>query len=307
MKIKFFIFLIIISLTLTSCSSGSEEAAGKINILCTAFPQYDWVKNITKDSPNVNVDLIIKNGIDIHSFQPSAEDIIKIYESDLFIFNGGNSEIWVYDALKDKNVESINISKSLGSYVLNEEIKEGMQAQNEEDEVDEHFWLSLKNAERVCDVILEKLCSLDPQNSQAYISNAEAYKNALSELDKEYEEINFEKPVVFADRFPFLYMANDYDIDYYAAFPGCSAETSASFETVIFLAEKINEYDIKSVGVTENSDKSIAQAVIDNTADKNQEIIVFDSMQSISTDEIENGRSYISIMKENLEAFKKTL
>ena len=181
---------------------------------------------------------------------------------------------------------------------------------DEDIEYDEHIWLSLKNAAVLTQYLADIVKDLDKDNSQLYQDNADAYINKLAGLDSDYENVcenSKLKTVIFGDRFPFRYLVEDYGIDYYAAFAGCSAETEASFKTVTFLAGKVDELGVKSVLTMENSDDRIAQTVIENTKAKDQKILQLNSMQSITSDEIKNGVTYLSVMEDNLKVLKEAL
>ena len=208
----------------------------------------------------------------------------------------------------------------LGEDVKEEEIVEGMEHEHEEGEehehegeepeYDEHVWLSLKNAKVLCKAIAKALEEVDPANRENYSSNLEAYEQKLSDLDTEYQQTvdsAARKTLLFGDRFPFRYLADDYDIDYYAAFAGCSSETEASFETVSFLAEKTDELKLPYIMTIEGNNKEIAETIISNTSEKNQKILSMDSMQSTTSEDIKNGATYISIMKSNLDVLEKAL
>ena len=292
----------------------------KIKIVTAIFPEYDWVNNIIGErSDNFEVTLLCDNGTDMHSYQPSVEDITKISDSDLFIYTGGESDEWIADALKntDDSFKSLNLLEVLGDK-LQEEEHIGVAETGHEDhdhdhqdtEYDEHIWLSLKNAETLCGNISEAIKQTDPDNAAIYDENAKAYVNQLEQLDRKYKETvegSAIKTLLFADRFPFLYMTKDYGIDHYAAFNGCEAETEASFETIIFLSGKIEELDLKNVMVIEGSDKRLAETVISNTKNKDQSILELDSMQSVTKQDIESGMSYLSVMEENLKTLGEAL
>lgn len=301
-----------------SSSSGSESS---VNIVTTIFPQYDWVREIVRDSPrNIETTLLLRDGVDLHSYQPTAEDIMKIATSDIFIYVGGESDSWVEDALTEaanKEMTVVNLLDVLGDSAKEEVIGFGMETEDEEGEVegeekeyDEHVWLSLKNAEICCDAIEKAVEEKDPENAEIYSANLASYNDKLSALDKEYTEAagsGSTDTLLFGDRFPFLYMADDYGLNYYAAFSGCSAETEASFETIVYLAGKVNELGLKAICTIESSDQKIAQTIRDNTETKDQMIYTFDSLQSIKAEDIENGVTYLSLMENNLEALKKAL
>ena len=494
-----------------SSAAGSSEAktestaasGQKLKVVTTIFPEYDWVKAVLGDkAENAELTLLLKSGVDLHSFQPSAEDIAKISEADLFIYVGGESDGWVDDALKEaknKNMKVINLMEVLGDKAKEEEMKEGMQESehehehshgkevstfedsevkdrslsdwkgdwqsayplaksgaldeafkekaektgkmtaeeykayylkgyetdiakinidgdtisftdesgktvksaykylgtyiqnwstgtkaamyrfeaedknsgapiyveindhmiepaepehfhirfsnesfdaikdpesywptfypavmtaeevndelaghdhHEETEYDEHVWLSLKNAELYVNKIAEDLSALDAANAENYKKNAEAYNKQLSELDTQYADVvknAANKYLLFGDRFPFRYLVDDYGLDYSAAFVGCSADTEASFETVRFLAEKVDEKKLNNILVIENSDQKIANTIQQNTQEKNQKILVLDSMQSVTEKNIADGETYLGVMQKNLEVLKQAL
>ena len=313
---------------LTACAgqgSGAAPSSGsdKLTIVTTIFPEYDWVMQILGDkAADADVTMLLDNGVDLHSYQPVASDILKISDCDIFIYVGGESDGWVDDALKESvnpDMIVINLLEVLGDSVKEEEVVEGMQAEEEEEEeegeeeepeYDEHVWLSLRNASVLCDAITDAIAKADPENASVYQANNDAYKAQLSALDEQYKEAvsgaAFDT-VLFGDRFPFRYLTDDYNLNYYAAFVGCSAETEASFETVVFLSTKVDELGLGSILTIENSDGKIAQTIRDNTADKNQEIYALDSMQATTSADVKNGVTYLSVMTDNLEVLKKAL
>lgn len=317
--------LILSAIFLLACvSCRSKNQAENISenskkmIVCTIFPQYDWCREILgSKAENFNLVLLLDKGTDLHSFQPTFADIAKVSSSDLFVYIGGESDTWVSDALKEaknKNLAALNLMETLGNDVKEEELVEGMQAESKEDddetEYDEHIWLSLKNAKKLTSALCAEIQKLDPQNASFYAENAKNYIGKLDSLDKNYEETvsqAAERTILFADRFPFRYLADDYGLKYYAAFAGCSAETEASFETIIFLAKKIDELSLGAVFTIENSDKKIAQTIVQNTKSKNAKILELDSLQSITGKDIKNGKTYLSTMEENLKALKEAL
>ena len=289
-----------------------------LSIVTTIFPEYDWVREILGDNPsNAEITLLLDSGVDLHNYQPTTEDILKIANCDLFIYVGGESDEWVEDALKEatnQNMVVINLLDSLGDKVKEEEIVEGMEADEHEEEegpeYDEHVWLSLNNANVLVDVIRDAIISIDSANSPVYTDNAKAYTDKLSALNEEYVKVTDEasvKTVLFGDRFPFRYLVDDYGLSYYAAFAGCSAETEASFETVVFLANKVDELSLPSIMTIDGSDKKIAETIKENTSSKDQEILTIDSMQSTTAEDISKGATYLSIMEGNLEVLKQAL
>lgn len=311
------------TLLFTGCSAGNVTNAQKhedtLSIVCTLFPEYDWTREIIgEQNQNTQITYLLESGLDLHNYQPSAKDMITISDCDLFIYVGGESESWVDDALKEvtnPDMKVIRLMDVLGDSAKEEEVKEGMQAEEEEEEseepeYDEHVWLSVKNAETLCTAICDTLSEIEPQQKDAYQANLNNYLQKLDTLDKEYSDMTQNasvNTVVFADRFPFRYLVDDYKLDYYAAFVGCSAETEASFETIAFLANKIDELQLDTVFTIENADDSIAKAVISSTQLKNQQIISLNSMQSVNAQDIENGTTYLNIMENNLNLLKEAL
>lgn len=480
--------------TADSVSSNLPEETQPFQVVATIFPQYDWMRQILGDQANnVELTLLLDNGVDLHSYQPTADDMIKISTCDMFVYVGGESDGWVHDALAEAtnpNMVVVNLLDVLGDTVKQEEIVEGMEHEHahshgvttfeddevqdrtladwegdwqsvypylldgtldevmehkaeendtmtaeeyhayydtgyktdveriviegdtftfyqsgtavsgdyeykgyeiltyesgnkgvrylfetiedtdaprylqfsdhcieptdaehyhlywgdesfdalltemdywptyyssdfsaeeivddmlgheEEHELDEHVWLSLKNAQIICTELSEKLCMLDPAHADTYQANTEAYLSALGTLDNAYQtavDASSVKTLLFADRFPFRYLVDDYALAYYAAFSGCSAETEASFETIVFLAEKMNELNLSHIFVIESSDQSIANTVMQSTANKNQTILVLDSIQSVTASDISSGTSYLSIMEDNLAVLKTAL
>lgn len=302
-----------------ACSGGNDNSTDKLSIICTIFPEYDWVKNIIGEgNDNIELTLLLDSGVDLHNYQPTVADLAKIYDCDIFIYVGGESDKWVSDAIanatNDKMI-ALNLLDTLKDSVKEEELKEGMQSEEEEGEegekeYDEHVWLSLKNAEMLCSAISEKLQAIDPDNADLYKSNTDAWLTSLKDLDGQYQSAcdNAKtKSFVFGDRFPFRYLFDDYGLDYYAAFAGCSAETEASFETIKFLSDKVDELQLKSVIKIEGSDGKIAETIVSNTADKNQQILSLNSMQGITAKDVENGADYLSIMTENLKTLQKAM
>ena len=324
--IPVFLMILLIAGVFTSCGSSDKKQSDKtLQIVTTVFPAYDWTKEVLGDrAKDAELTMLLDDGVDLHSYQPTVEDLEKIASCDLFIYVGGESDEWVEDALKsktNKNRVEINLMDALGDSVKEEEEVEGMQAEDEhehegdkaeseEPEQDEHIWLSLRNAKVCTQAIADHLKKLDPSNKTAYENNETAYKEKLTELDKEYQNTidhAKRKTLLFADRFPFRYLADDYGLKYYAAFKGCSAETEASFKTITFLANKADEENLPYVMTIEGSDHKLAKSVISNTKKKIQQIMTMDSMQSTTSQDVKDGKSYLSVMEENLSVLQKAL
>ena len=496
-RISIILAVVMALLCLAACGQNKSKYSSKndkIKVVTTIFPEYDWVREIAGENSNVDITMLLDNGVDLHSYQPTAEDIMKISSCDMFIYVGGESDEWGEDALKEsvnKNMKVINLLDVLKDTVKTEEAMPGMQSEeghnhgyshfddsdvqdrsltdwsgewqsvypyiengdldevmerkaesgdktaeeykkyyetgyktdvekmsingeegtmeftkngvtskakyeykgykiydyssgnrgvcyffesvdnasdapkyvqfsdhgispskaehyhiyagndsfdalseemdnwptyypagmtsneikedmleHEEKEYDEHVWLSLRNAEKLCDAIADSLCDIDSENKNVYSTNAAVYKNKLKELDDQYRNVvknSTNKTLLFGDRFPFRYMVDDYGLKYYAAFAGCSAESEASFETISFLAKKVDELGLKNVMTIEKSDKKIANTIISNTKNKNQKIFELNSLQSTTSKDVKNGVTYLSVMKSNLNVLKEAL
>ena len=315
----------------------------KLSIVATIYPEYAWAKEILGSRFNsVKLELLMKNGVDLHSYKPTAQDIAKIASADMVIYVGGESDEWIEKALEatpKKNRSEINLMKVLGDRVKAEEVIEGMQAEeehehnnttesaevphneeehehhhhdhDEEVENDEHVWLSLKNAEIIVQKIAAEIAKLDSAHASVYTQNVNAYVAKIQSLDNDYRatvESAARKTVLFGDRFPFRYLVDDYGLKYYAAFVGCSAESEASFETIAFLANKMDSESLPSIFIIENGNEKIAKAVLAASKNsKNAQILILNSMQSVTEKQIDEGADYLSIMKSNLENLKKAL
>ena len=299
-----------------SSHSGSDN---KFKIVATIFPEYDWTREILGDRlKDVDLTLLLDNGTDLHSFQPAVKDIMKVSGCDLLIYVGGESDQWIEDALKsaaNPDIKTVNLMEALKDSIKEEETVEGMQEKHhgheeDEKEYDEHVWTSLRNASLASEAIADTLKELDPENSDIYEENLRSYQTEINSLDREYQDTvkqSAHKTLLFADRFPFRYLVDDYGISYYAAFSGCSAESEASFKTITFLAGKVDELGLKDVFTIEKSDDRIAQTVIENTRDKDQKVQVLNSMQSVTAEEIAEGTTYLSVMKDNLNVLKEAM
>lgn len=309
----FLTFVLTLSL-LCACSDNAQDN-DKIQIVCTLFSYYDWTRNIIKDSDNAQVTLLLDSGTDLHSYQPTAEDIIKISSADIFVYTGGESDKWVEDVLKTSKNEKatvLNLMECLGEENLCEAEEISGDTSHEEDghehEHDEHIWLSLKNAALLSRVICEKITEKDSENKAVYEKNLTEYENALSALENKYSECvkNAKKDtIIVADRFPFLYLTKEFGLKYSAAFSGCSAESEAAFATVMRLANDANNLGITHFIITETSDGSVAETVKNSTADKNQEILTLNSLQSVTKDKTD--LTYCGIMEDNLKVLSVAL
>ena len=311
-----------------NATESGESESDKLRVVATIFPGYDWVHQIMGNrAAAADLTMLLDNGVDLHSYQPTTDDIIKVFDCDLFIYVGSESDGWAENALKtaaNKDIKVVSLLEVLGERVKTEEIVEGMQdadhahAHDHEhdhghdhgEEKDEHVWLSLKNAKTLVAAISDALQELDPGNKDTYAANASAYIEELSTLDGEYQSAvggAAHKTVLFGDRFPFRYLVDDYGLSYYAAFAGCSAESEASFETVSFLAKKVDELGLPCVLTIEGKNHKLAETIVQSTAGKNQKVLTMDSMQSMTSKDAANGATYLSVMEQNLSVLKEAL
>jgi len=318
----------------------AKAETNKLKVVTTIFPEYDWARQVIGEkADNVELTLLLDNGVDLHSFSPSVKDIAKIQDADIFVYVGGESDEWVDDVLKNvksPNQKVINLLEVLGDKVKAEEIVEGMQHEHhhhdehghddhddddehehheehhheEEEELDEHVWLSLKNAQILTSAITSALCEVDAKNAEVYKKNLASYNAKLAALDAKYEEAvnaSSKNTLLFGDRFPFRYMVEDYNLKYFAAFTGCSAESEASFKTIVFLSEKVNELGLNTVCQIETGNGKIAKTVISNSKNKKAKVLTFDSLQSTTAKQIKKGATYLGAMEKNLEVLKEAL
>lgn len=327
-----YILILVMTVGLTGCGNLATQDSGKVKIVCTTFPQYDWVREIAGEKlEDFELILLGNGGIDMHSYQPTTEDIVTIADCDIFIYGGGVSDGWVESTLEQATNEDmivINMMIVLQDALREEEIVEGMEEDEHEEgehhndgeeaysddinvaDYDEHVWLSLNNAALVCDAITEALATVDSGNKDVYNTNNQAYKDKLIALDSEYETAFSTAKydtMVFGDRFPFIYLLKDYGVNYYAAFTGCSSESEASFETVAFLADKMDELELPVIIIVDGSTKDLANTILESANTSGQEILVLDSMQTMSNSDVEAGKTYLGTMEDNLLVFKQAL
>ena len=339
--------------SLVACNSSEKmPEQSKLSIVTTIYPEYAWTKEILgSHADSVNLTLLMKNGVDLHSYKPTAQDIAKIASADMVVYVGGESDEWIKDALEaspKKGRSEINLMEALGDRVKAEEVIEGMQGETKEDaeenhehgehaeehehhehhdehaeehhhhhdheeevENDEHVWLSLKNAEILVQKIAAELAKKDSAHATLYTENAKDYIAKIQSLDAEYRttiDSAARKTVLFGDRFPFRYLVDDYGLKYYAAFVGCSAESEASFETIAFLAGKMDSLSLPAIFTIEKGNQKIARAILDASKNsKEAQVLTLNSMQSVTEQQIAEGFSYLSIMESNLEVLKQAL
>ena len=317
---KFFALILICTLCLALCACGQQaqapETDGGVNIVATVFPAYDFARQIAGDDGNVT--LLIPPGSEAHSYEPTPQDIIRIQNCDLLVCNGGESEAWLDEILGGMGKEIPTVVMLDCVDALTEEDKDGMQVhehhdhdhdhdEHEDEEYDEHVWTSPVNAQLICRAISAALCQADPAHASDYTARCVDYCAELQELDADFRGVivNAKRhTLIFADRFPFRYLVEDYGLEYYAAFPGCSAESEASFETMATLINKTKETGTPYVFIIDGSDGSIAEAVCKATG---AGTLTLDSCQSVSADDIAAGESYLGAMTDNLTKLKEAL
>ncbi len=320
---KILAVFLVLSLALLSFSAcGNTPAAPengtapagdgkKLNVVCSIFPPYDFVRAIAVD--RVDLTLLLDSKTDLHSYSPTADDIMKISNADLFVNIGGESDDWAEDVIasaENKDLRVVSLINLVNA--VEEEALPGMQEEEEEHEeegpeYDEHVWTSLKNVIQIIPALTDTLCELDEANAAFYRANSEDYLHLLETLEAQYAAAigaAARKTLLFADRFPFRYLADDYDLQCYAAFSGCSAETEASFETMTMLVDTVKEQRLPFILMIDGSDGSVAEAV---SRQSGAEIRVLNSCQSVSADDIAAGATYLSVMNDNLDVLKEVL
>ena len=332
---------------LSGCAKPVQMADKDENvILCTTFAAYDWVREILGDTDTFTCRMLVDNGVDLHSYQPSAQDIMKIANCRMLVYVGGESDTWVSDALVEsgnENIVAISLLDLVGDRALNEVELEGVEGHHHhdhddedhdhdehgheaeitdydehgheaettdhDDHYDEHVWLSLKNAIVCTETLADAITELDSDNAKQYVANAKTYTGKLEALDDDYQTMRdaaTQTTILVGDRFPFLYLAEDYDIHYFAAYSGCSADVEASVHTVTYLAEKLQEYQLPAIYVVDNGTDSLARTIAES-ADMTPEILHLSSMQSVTREDIQKGCTYLSYMEENLQMLKQGL
>jgi zinc transport system substrate-binding protein len=322
-----------------------DKETDKKSIVCTTYAQYNWLQEIIgENNSTFELTLLIKDGADLHSYQPTIQDLAKVSSADLFVYVGGESEQWVSDALKEaknKNMLVVDMMDVLKERIKEEEHVEGMkeerghdhdeddaeheehEVEHEEDEadheehgqeethsvheIDEHVWTSPLNAVKIVEQIKEELCEIDSENASDYEENAEAYVAQLKELDQEFQDVvdhSKRKLMIFGDRFPFRYFAEAYGLDYYAAFSGCASDTEPSAATMAFLINKVQDENIKTVLKMELSNENIAKAIAEAT---NADVKEFYSCHNLTAEQFADGETYLSLMEKNVETLREVL
>ncbi len=297
----------------SACSIPSHIncSDGRLKIVTTIFPQYDFARQIGKD--RVSLKMLVTPGGESHSYEPTPQDIIAVRDCDIFITAGGESDVWskvILNSIDTSDIIVISLMDCIDT--LEEETSEGMSeklpiGEEEETEYDEHVWTSPKNAKSISKAITEAMINADNVNSDFYLSNFEEYEKRLDKLDSDYRNAILnakEKTVIFGDRFPFRYLFEEYGLKYYAAFPGCSTDSDVSAKTMMFLIDKIKENNLSAVFYIEFSARKIADTISSETG---AEPLLFHSCHTISKEDFDSGVTYIDLMKNNLENLKRGL
>lgn len=309
------VLALFLALGLTGCGAAHEDT-GKLQVVATLFPYYDFARAIAGDEADVT--LLVAAGREAHSFEPTPLDVIRVSECDVFLYNGGESEAWVEDILDaagDKISQSVAIMDGLD--LLEEELSEGMQAaehhddhdEGDEDEIeyDEHVWTSPVLAQAICRRICEALCAADPAHAESYETRAEDYVARLQALDASFRDVvehGQRRTLVFGDRFPLLYFCKTYGLDYRAAFHGCAADTEPRLATLQYLIDYVAAEDIPVVYTIELSSARIADAIAETTG---AEVAAFQSCQTVSRADFNSGVTYLDLMERNVDALRRGL
>lgn len=313
-------FLAVLMLTaLTACGDSKPAAhtAGgkKCSVVCTNFPEYDFVRQIV--GKKARVTMLLKPGAESHSYEPTPQDIITIQKSDLFLYVGGDSDEWVADVLHSMDQRKMTIFKLMDAVdLVKEELVEGMQSEKggaeqhsaeKAPEMDEHVWTSPANAMKIVQKLCDTLCRLDAANQDVYRANTKAYLAKLRKLDDQFRQVidhSKRKEIVVGDRFPFRYFCQEFGLKYYAAFPGCSADTEADASTVAFLIRKVKADGIPVVFHIELSNRQMCSSICEATGAKSE---LLNAVHNVSDSQFRNGATYVSLMEHNVGVLKEAL
>jgi zinc transport system substrate-binding protein len=303
--------VIVLGMCLLLLSGCKSNKSNSLVIVTTNFVGYDFARAVVGDE-DVEIKMLLKPGMDAHQYEPTPKDIKSISDADIFIYVGGESEEWVSDILEDLDSDETKVIKMMDSVNLKEEeVKEGMEeeeeGEEEETEYDEHVWTSPKNAILIVSSIEDKLSSIDEDNEEVYEENAENYISKLNKIDEEIREVvsnSKRKVLIFGDRFPLIYFVDEYGLDYYAAFPGCSADTEASAKTISFLIDKVKKEKVPAVLKIELSSGKIADTIASETG---VSVKTFYAVHNVSAEEFKDGKTYIDYMNDNIKVLREVL
>lgn len=318
--------LILSAACLSGCGEGEIRGTGpdsdiseasSLKIVCTIFPPYDFARAVAGDDAEVT--MLLKPGEEVHSYEPTPQDIREIQDCSLFIYVGGENDVWVdqiLDNLGEEKPQTLRLVDLVDT--VEEEQVEGMMPERGEEsdddssgesdgEADEHVWTSPANAAQITEAVAQKMEELDPANAADYEENASDYEAQIMELDEKFREVvssGKRRTIVFGDRFPMRYFAEEFGLDYYAAFSGCSSDSEPSAATLAFLIDKVREENIPVVFSIEFSNGNIARAICESTGAVQR---TFYSCHNVTKDQFESGATYVSLMYENLEVLSEAL
>ena len=306
------ILILLVSFIITGCNKNEDN--NKISIIATNYPSYEFARAVVNNNSNIEVKMLLKPGSESHTYEPTPKDIKLIENSKMFIYVGGESDTWVDDILSSIDTSDKKIVRLIDLVeTKSEELKEGMESvEDEEDEIDEeeideHVWTSPINAIKIVRKLNEYIDELSIKDKEELDSNASNYINELESIDKEIRSVissSKRKEIIIGDRFPLRYFADEYSLDYYAAFPGCSEQTEASSKTLSFLINKVKEDNIPVILKMELSNSNIANTIASET---NTKVLEFNSAHNIKESDFNKGITYIDIMKENIKVLKEAL
>lgn len=300
MRIIKILLAVCLLLSLCSLPASADE---KLSIVCTSFPCYDFARAVAGE--NAELRLLIKPGAEVHSFEPTPADIMAVADCDLFIYIGGESDAWVEDILDSFGSDA---PATLRMFDCVEAVEaEHAHADHDETEYDEHIWTSPRNAVRMVNAAAEAISEIDPASESVYIENAKDYIAEIEQLDAQFRETvenAARKEMIFADRFPFLYFAQEYGLSYVSAFPSCSSESEPSAKTMMELIDRVISDKIPAVYTIELSSGKTAQTIAEETG---VNVLTFHSIQNVSEEDFSAGETYITLMRRNLEALKEGL
>lgn len=299
------IILLILVILLTGCKIKKDD---KKMIVATNFPAYDFARAVLGDTDTIELTMLLKPGSEIHDFEPTPKDMKNIIDSSIFIYVGGESDEWINDVLNNINKKKTKLVKMMDLVELKkEEIVEGMESDEDDDEYDEHIWTSPANAIIIINYLKDEIIKLDPDNKDIYEANAKKYIDELTNIDNDFKDIvnNAKRhEIIFGDRFPLRYFVEQYNLDYYAAFPGCAEQTEASAKTISFLINKVKEDQIPVIFKIELSNGKIANTIADET---NTKVLEFNTAHNVSIDDFNKGITYVDLMKKNIKVLKEAL
>lgn len=298
------------ALCLCSCASQNEadnKDSQKLKIISTVFPPYDLARQIAGD--NADISILLPPGSESHTYEPTAKEIIEIQNCDIFLYIGGENEQWAEKIISSNKSDSVKTVKLIDCVKTLEEAELHEEEHEEEHshETDEHIWTSPKNEQLMLTAVYDAICEADPENKAVYTKNKDSYNRQLSELDKAYKEAvgnAKNKTIIMADKFPFRYLAEEYGLDFYAAFSSCSDESEPSAAAMTSLISKIKELKIPVVYYLEFSSTKVADTLCSETGASS---LMLHSCHNVSKEDLDKGVTYVELMKQNLENLKTAL